>query len=340
VSVGATGNISVSTPEGKASLSGFNFVPLPAIIAGGLTTFASGESVSLTVSLPSGYAYQWIKDGKDIAGATSTSFVASKGGSYTVKVTLNTISQTSIATVVTAVSPSSPQNLTVEASSVTCKGANNGAISIKAISKLNYTATIKKGSTTATHNFTQDLKVGQLLSGTYQVCVTPTGQQTLERCFTVNLTEPTDLSVYIIGVKNNTLSLSLDGASTYYIELNGKSYSSTSNQISLPLENGNNNLTVMSDLVCQGTVKKTIVMSNFAVYPNPFESAVNLDIGGATVSSADVKVFSLAGKLVYTSVFTNVSDRIQVDLSHLGHGLYLLKLSIGNTENIIKILRK
>ncbi|HKR05067.1 MAG TPA: DNRLRE domain-containing protein, partial [Bacteroidia bacterium] len=59
-------------------------LPSATITAGGSTTFCSGGSVTLNAA-PTGaaYAYQWIKDGINISGATANSYVATAGGSYT-----------------------------------------------------------------------------------------------------------------------------------------------------------------------------------------------------------------------------------------------------------------
>jgi len=70
--------------------------PVPSISTSGPLTFCSGQSVTLTATAGAGYSYQWKKDGINISGATNISYVASVTGSYTVMVTVDTCSNTSL----------------------------------------------------------------------------------------------------------------------------------------------------------------------------------------------------------------------------------------------------
>ncbi|MES2140877.1 MAG: T9SS type A sorting domain-containing protein [Bacteroidota bacterium] len=59
------------------------------ITPGGPTTFCSGGKVVLYASTCSGYQYQWIKNGVNIAGAKSSSYIASVSGKYQVRIAKN-----------------------------------------------------------------------------------------------------------------------------------------------------------------------------------------------------------------------------------------------------------
>lgn len=54
-------------------------------------TVCIGNSVTLTVNNQANHTYQWVKDGADIAGQTTTTLNASQEGVYTVKVTNTTL---------------------------------------------------------------------------------------------------------------------------------------------------------------------------------------------------------------------------------------------------------
>ena len=69
--------------------------PVAAITPTGVTTFCAGGSVVLNASTGTGYAYQWKRDGSNIANATGSSYTATQTGSYTVTVTANSQSATS-----------------------------------------------------------------------------------------------------------------------------------------------------------------------------------------------------------------------------------------------------
>jgi hypothetical protein len=93
----------VTTPSGTGTLAGFIYVPVPTIVAGGPLTFATGGSVLLTASPGTGYSYQWLKNGVIISGATAATYTVTQTGSYTVSITANITSQTSVATIVNVI---------------------------------------------------------------------------------------------------------------------------------------------------------------------------------------------------------------------------------------------
>jgi len=61
--------------------------PAASISAGGPTTFCQGGSVTLTEVLVGGSTYQWYKGASAIAGATTTSYIATLAGNYKCRVT-------------------------------------------------------------------------------------------------------------------------------------------------------------------------------------------------------------------------------------------------------------
>ncbi|MCW3075921.1 MAG: carbohydrate-binding protein [Bacteroidetes bacterium] len=56
------------------------------ITAGGPLAFCSGGHVKLFANVCDGYFYQWKKDGNDIPGATSSTYIATTSGSYQIKI--------------------------------------------------------------------------------------------------------------------------------------------------------------------------------------------------------------------------------------------------------------
>jgi len=61
--------------------------PAASITAGGATTFCAGGSVTLTEAPVGGSTYQWYKGAMPLAGATTTSYVATIAGNYKCRVT-------------------------------------------------------------------------------------------------------------------------------------------------------------------------------------------------------------------------------------------------------------
>lgn len=82
--------------------------PTVKLKAGGSLSFCNGDSVCLTAN-DTGYLYQWKKDGKNIEGATSQTYIAKTPGIYKCKVTNSCGSKTSKEDTV----------------AITCKGLSN-----------------------------------------------------------------------------------------------------------------------------------------------------------------------------------------------------------------------
>ena len=72
-----------------------------------------------------------------------------------------------------------------------------------------------------------------------------------------------------------------------------------------------------------------INQANFVIYPNPFETNCNIKMEKA--DDYQVTIFDLSGKEVYFNNFKN-SNFIQMDLSNLNKGVYIVKLN-GNSNN-------
>ncbi|MFL5746905.1 MAG: beta strand repeat-containing protein [Niastella sp.] len=77
---GASGNVSVTTPAGTGSMSGFKF--MPEITYNGTSIICNNSSVIFTSTAAANN--QWYKNGALINGATGTTYQATTGGTYTV----------------------------------------------------------------------------------------------------------------------------------------------------------------------------------------------------------------------------------------------------------------
>ncbi|HEY1024867.1 MAG TPA: Calx-beta domain-containing protein [Sphingobacteriaceae bacterium] len=339
---GTSGNVEVITPGGTATFQGMTITPVPAIIADGSTTFAPGGTVLLSASTGNGYIYRWRRDGTVIDGATSQNYTATQSGSYSVEIVISDCSTVSEPTLVNVVFGLPPTNFKISSTSETCRTSNNGSIAIAAVQTLNYTATLSGQGINLSNNFTSSTEFTGLSAGSYRVCITVVGQTGYEQCYDMVVTEPRDLAVYTSVDKTaKSVSLDLEGGSVYKVELNGKIFNTTGQQITLPLLPGNNWLRVSTDKVCQGVVEKIITVSpDVLVYPNPFEDKLNIGLDTRSVQKAGVEIRNLQGKLVYSGQHTSDLRGIQLDLPEMVKGVYLLKLSFNGTETIYKIMRK
>ena len=146
-----------------------NSIPAtPTISAGGAVIFCSGGNVTLTSSSATGN--QWYKDGSIISGATSTTYTASTGGSYTVNATtLGCSSPTSAATVVTVNAIPSTPTITAGGATIFCSGGSVALTSSSATGNQWYSAGLSliSGATGNTYTATA--------GGSYTVIVTTNG---------------------------------------------------------------------------------------------------------------------------------------------------------------------
>lgn len=103
------------------------------INAAGASTFCSGDSVLLTSTLSNATSIQWNKNGINIPGATSPSFIAKAAGSYTLLVSDNCGNSTTSNTVIVNVNKLPPAKITPSGAINICSGdtllvsANTGA---------------------------------------------------------------------------------------------------------------------------------------------------------------------------------------------------------------------
>lgn len=318
-------------------------IPTPTITASGPLTFNTGKNVILTAHPDAGFTYQWLLNGDNIKDATNPTLTVSKTGSYSVAISLDTISRSSDAVVVNVVFTLPADNFQLKIIGASCKGSNNGAIGIIAKTSMAYTATITGNGLNKAYPFTTSVNIPDLAAGTYSVCMTVAGQPDYQQCFTAIVTEPKDLSVYsTVNDADQTITVTMDGGAQYNIKLNGSSYSTTQSSITLPLSQGDNKLEVSTDRLCQGLIQKLISYSNKIIpYPVPFENSLSLNLGAAKIGNVNVAIHDVAdGKLVFSKQFTNQSGILQLNVSQLKSGVYGLHLTMGTTEKIFKILKK
>jgi hypothetical protein len=315
----------------------------PTITADGPTAFIEGSSVLLKVSPDTGYSYQWFKDGVLVHGATKDTLRAKFSGKYSVSLSLNTHQATSPAETVVAAFKLSPQNFRVLIKGSSCQGTNNGSLYVSVLQPLSYTATVSGNGVAASFRFTDTLSVNNLAPGTYNICFT-VDSVAYEQCFTVNVSQPQDLSVYsTVNVTQKTVSLQLGGsANVYNIKLNNVNYTTTDSLITLPLNSGNNQLSVSTDKLCQGVIDKDImVSSDVSAYPNPFQDILNVSLGNQVVKNVSYYVYAVTnGKLVYSGQSINQYGLLRLDLSGMADGIYYLKLNLDSKKSSFKIIKK
>ncbi|MBC7912512.1 MAG: IPT/TIG domain-containing protein [Pyrinomonadaceae bacterium] len=319
-----------------------NLIPTATILADGPTTFFTGDSVTLIANSGEGYTYTWARNGVEISGQEGAIYPVYEGGSYTVSVRSKGCSAFSLPIIIKSIFNLPVTNFNVSITAESCKTSNNGKISISAVQSLSYTAAISGNGVNSNYRFDKTVEISDLSAGTYTVCIIVEGQAEYRKCYSLIITEPKDLSVYtIVNKDDNSITLSLAGAGLYKIDLNGMLYSTSNSDITLPLEAGTNKLKVTTDLECQGTFEKSINLSEIViVYPNPVENTLHIKLGNSTSKTIITQLYTIDGKLINKQQHINDNNMLQLELSTLQAGWYLLKLTQENSESYYKILKK
>lgn len=338
-----SGDITVDNAYGRATMPGFILAKAPDIAADKSAPYYLGTKVVLTASTESSFTYEWRKDGVVISGETGKAITVSGSGSYTAAVKHKDKLLVSKPFVVTILNNLPQTNFRIKATNETCRTSNNGLIDISAVTPMNYTATVSAPGYTKSLNFTSNLQFTSLQAATYNVCITSPDNPDYKQCFEVIITEPKDLTLFSSVINSDqTVTLKLDGATMYHIELNGKDYTTSSSEITLSLLVGNNSLMISTDLACQGMIKKNILLAaGIKPYPNPFDQILTVQVGlEYQQKGLKVYVYDLNGRQLYSKVQTPEGGEISLDLSTLTSGMYLLKIESGNLVNQSKIIKK
>ncbi len=240
-----------------------------------------------------------------------------------------------------AIFPVDNFSLTVQSES--CRSNNDGVIKIDVATPLNYEITTVGAGLDTTENFTDTYSLSDLSAGTYNICITAMdGTLTYqEQCFDVIITEPEALGV---GSKTSddgkSVVLTLQGADSYNIELNGTLIQTGLPEISLDFKQGINTLKVFTDLPCQGIYEEAFFSSSEPiVFPNPATDYTTIFLGGVQ-DEVNVEIFSEDGRLIRRDRHIALSNEIELDLTGLPSGIYYIRFEgsgIKGTSKIIKL---
>ncbi|MGM1056535.1 MAG: pectinesterase family protein [Bacteroidota bacterium] len=236
-------------------------------------------------------------------------------------------------------------NFVISVSDVSCNGNGDGSISISA-KDTNYTYNVSvsgAGSASATLSSTNDFSASleNLAAGTYDVCITVDGQAGYEQCFKVTIEGPSPLEAFSsVNYVNNTVTFSLDGASLYQIEHNGKITTTSQSRVVLNLEAGRNKFKVSTDSECQGIFSEEVLMSEDVVlFPNPTHGDLKVYINGAD-TNIELSLLDLSGKEYISENMDIPSDRIiQLDLTNYRSGVYILLLKSATVSKSLKLIK-
>ena len=234
-----------------------------------------------------------------------------------------------------------PSNtFTVSVTSATCPDSSNGSITISSSNtEYSYRYAIDNQAPQALTDNTQT--ISNLSAGIYTVCVTVDGVADYQRCYTIEIAEPSPLVASSrIDMSSRNMQLDLSGSEEYQVTINGKTFLTTEDRLSLNLEPGMNRVEVTTALDCQGVYFEEIFVSEeVKVYPNPTPGPLQLFVAGSD-SEVEMSITSLSGGVLRRETLAVPANRIiETSLGNLPEGLYLITLNgttVKTTHKVIK----
>lgn len=235
-------------------------------------------------------------------------------------------------------------NFTIKVEGKSCKNNNDGTIKISTLESYTYTATLVGASVNMSEQFESIADFSSLDAGSYEVCITLEELPEYQKCDTLTITEPEDLSVtYIVNAINKSVVLTLNGGENYSIVLNEKEYNTSESEITLPLQKIDNSLSVKTDKECQGSYEKIITIpDNVFVYPNPSTKSgiVNVRLKDVEEAFIELNIYNLAGESVMKRNEQILNGQINMDVSTLAPGVYMIHIITKKGETFIRKIVK
>ena len=176
------------------------------------------------------------------------------------------------------------------------------------------------------------LNINNLTAGNYTICITVNGFSDYKQCFTAVITEPENLTVLSkINTTNKSISLKFTGSDSYIVQLNNKEFVTNNNEITLDLDsNSNTVLKVSTNKSCQGVYEETIIlMEELVFYPNPVSNLLNILV--TPISETDqeipVSIYAVGGQQLFSNSYQLSNGKIEIDVSQLPKGVYVVSLN-------------
>jgi hypothetical protein len=330
-----------------------NPAPVASITPSGPTTFCSGGSVVLNANTGTGLTYQWKKNGTNISGVNSSSYVANASANYKVVITSSCGTATSANTTVT-VNALPSVAVTAGGPTTFCSG---GSVLLNAPVNAGYSYQWKKNGTNISGAIASSYSAAA--AGTYKVTVTnsltgcsktsPTGIVVTVPAVTATITPqgPTSFcsggsvilqantgaaltykwkkgSNFINGATASAYSATT--AATYRVEVknsNGCTKLSSGVTVSVPCREGETISAASGEIIAH-------------VYPNPYEETFTLLINGNKPESFQVIIFDVLGRTMVSEKNIYAGQEIQLG-KNLPAGIYLMELVSGERRKVIRV---
>jgi len=247
-----------------------------------------------------------------------------------------------------------PSNITAFVSSATCPGVEEGKIAMANSSPFDFMVSLYQASDTSTSIDSSPLTrntvnlvelFDELKAGEYEIRLTIEDRSDILPP-TFNLTvrenlESTGLLASSVDSGRKVANLLVSGSKFYQIESNAKTYffefdSRGPNKLQLPLQNGNNEITIQGEAPCQGKLQTNLLLANYKIFPNPTNSIINFN-GFSPSSRIKMNLFDSTGKLVLEhEEDLDGSGNFALEIDFLPDGTYFGKI-VTNGNDVLQI---
>lgn len=227
-------------------------------------------------------------------------------------------------------------NFKIAITNPTCQSKSNGKVTITATSNYTYIATLEG----VDYNFTNNsLEIPNLSPKNYSVCISVPNFPTLKQCFEFNVQQAPGLNGRTaVETTNNKTTATFEinsGTAPYTVSINNAVLGSTFDTVfSIEVQQGDL-VEIKSNLACEGTLKKHILIDDVLAYPNPVKDNITLLFSDNLLNQkVTYVIYNLLGKKVYSSTITLTSTSHQIDLSKLPPGVYYVTILEQATKSI------
>jgi len=292
-------------------------------------TFSDGGATSSATGGTSGYSYLWSNS------AITASITGLAAGSYAV-----TITDANGCTDSSAIDIAEPDELmaSIATTNVNCRGGSDGSLEASASGgTMNYSYLWSTGDATAI--------VSDLLAGSYGLTVTDAngcvdtlsasidvdhelpiinlGDSIVTSENQVNVTAPSGLDSYLWSNGLTSDSITIDSSGSYWVMITDSNGCMNSDTVYVSLWP-----TGISEW------KKPLQVS---IYPNPSDAIFTVETSGDEGKPLSWSVFDLNGSMIQQGRLM-IGSQNQIDLGQHASGLYMLRLTSGDSEHFVRIV--
>ncbi|MBO0933830.1 T9SS type A sorting domain-containing protein [Fibrella aquatilis] len=326
-------------------------VPTATISAGGPLVLQPGASVVLSAPVLAGQTYVWLRNGTAIAGATGATYTANLAGDYTVTVTRDACSATSVPTRVSlalqaaitgATQLCSGQSVTLVAGNTNGEGPftyqwrQNGTV----LNVLGNTLIVNTGGDYAVTITDSKGLIG--VSPVFSVSQKPSPNATIAATGQLPLQPGTSAILSVVAVPTQTYQWFLDGQAI--TGATGSSYTVTQGGSYAVLVTRDGCATNSGGYVVGLILATEPIVAGLTLEasPNPTSHLLRVRLMLDEPAPATLRLFNTMGRQIQTHSFSQPQQthEHQFDVGNVPAGMLLLRAEVGHKQLTRKLLKE